>query len=155
MVKTGPFEAIDSLIPLDEHLATFRGSGYQEKDKTKAKPDKTEHEIGKSARIRVRRSRVRVLTLSRLGYYSRCHVALSEWSTWRTQSRPSPRPDPDPDPDPTQSKPDPLPDLTRLLTGGQPPLTGGVALVTDMSVLGVCQYEVRVHGIRANDWRGD
>ncbi|GJY85253.1 putative reverse transcriptase domain-containing protein [Tanacetum coccineum] len=30
--------------------------------------------------------------------------------------------------------------------------------VTDMSVLvevGVCQYEVRVQGIRANDWRGD
>ncbi|GJY34845.1 hypothetical protein Tco_0419314 [Tanacetum coccineum] len=29
------------------------GNGYQENDKTKAKPDKTEHEIGKSAKIRV------------------------------------------------------------------------------------------------------
>ncbi|GKE73442.1 hypothetical protein Tco_1535483, partial [Tanacetum coccineum] len=27
--------------------------------------------------------------------------------------------------------------------------------VTDMSVLGVCQYEVRVQGICANDWNGD
>ncbi|GJU79432.1 hypothetical protein Tco_1281797 [Tanacetum coccineum] len=28
MVKTGLFKAIDSLIPLDEHLATFLGNGY-------------------------------------------------------------------------------------------------------------------------------
>ncbi|GKC04101.1 hypothetical protein Tco_0995711 [Tanacetum coccineum] len=55
MVKTGLFKAIDSLIPLDEHLATFRGNRYQERDKTKAKPDETEHEIEKSVRIRVQR----------------------------------------------------------------------------------------------------
>ncbi|GJS95611.1 hypothetical protein Tco_0802579 [Tanacetum coccineum] len=37
MVKTGLFKAIDSLIPLDEHLATFRGIGYSLKDKNEAK----------------------------------------------------------------------------------------------------------------------
>ncbi|GJX64375.1 hypothetical protein Tco_0298718 [Tanacetum coccineum] len=41
MVKTGLVEAIDSLVPLDEHLATFRVWGIletdiQEKDKDKA-----------------------------------------------------------------------------------------------------------------------
>ncbi|GJW98229.1 hypothetical protein Tco_0180037 [Tanacetum coccineum] len=29
MVKTGLVEAIDSLVPLDEHLATFRGTDIQ------------------------------------------------------------------------------------------------------------------------------
>ncbi|GJS93994.1 hypothetical protein Tco_0800962 [Tanacetum coccineum] len=32
MVKTGLVEAIDSLVPLDEHLATFRGTDIQEQD---------------------------------------------------------------------------------------------------------------------------
>ncbi|GJU95307.1 hypothetical protein Tco_1320063 [Tanacetum coccineum] len=32
MVKTGLVEAIDSLVPLDEHFATFRGNGYSRKD---------------------------------------------------------------------------------------------------------------------------
>ncbi|GJZ16433.1 putative RNA-directed DNA polymerase [Tanacetum coccineum] len=36
-------------------LLALKGTGYQEKDKTKAKPDETEHEIGKSARKRVQR----------------------------------------------------------------------------------------------------
>ncbi|GKB51164.1 hypothetical protein Tco_0901917 [Tanacetum coccineum] len=31
MVKMGLFKAIDSLIPLDEHLDTFRGNGYLRK----------------------------------------------------------------------------------------------------------------------------
>ncbi|GKB91070.1 retrovirus-related pol polyprotein from transposon TNT 1-94 [Tanacetum coccineum] len=53
MVKMGLFEAIDSLIPLDEHLATFRVWGIlemdiQEKDKNRSQIDKTEHENGKS-----------------------------------------------------------------------------------------------------------
>ncbi|GKB81103.1 MAK10-like protein [Tanacetum coccineum] len=37
MVKTGLFKAIDSLIPLDEHLASFQGNGYSLKDKNKVK----------------------------------------------------------------------------------------------------------------------
>ncbi|GJX88584.1 hypothetical protein Tco_0340598 [Tanacetum coccineum] len=37
MVKTGLVEAIDSLVPLDEHFATFRGNGYSRKG-TKRKP---------------------------------------------------------------------------------------------------------------------
>ncbi|GKD05197.1 hypothetical protein Tco_1180171 [Tanacetum coccineum] len=48
MVKIGLFKANDSSIPLDEHLATFRGNGYSLKDKNQAKTDKIEHEIGKS-----------------------------------------------------------------------------------------------------------
>ncbi|GJR68549.1 hypothetical protein Tco_0014614 [Tanacetum coccineum] len=40
MVKMGLFKTIDSLIPLDEHLATFRGTGYSLKDKNKAKTTK-------------------------------------------------------------------------------------------------------------------
>ncbi|GKA50381.1 hypothetical protein Tco_0743454 [Tanacetum coccineum] len=32
MVKTGLVEAIDSLVSLDEHLATFRGTVIQEQD---------------------------------------------------------------------------------------------------------------------------
>ncbi|GJS63652.1 hypothetical protein Tco_0678216 [Tanacetum coccineum] len=36
MVKTGLFKAIDSLIPLDEHLATFRGIGYSQTDKKRS-----------------------------------------------------------------------------------------------------------------------
>ncbi|GJR86668.1 reverse transcriptase domain-containing protein [Tanacetum coccineum] len=59
MVKMGLFKAIDSLIPLDEHLATFRGIGYSQKDKNKAKSDKTEHGIGKS----VKKSRFQELTV--------------------------------------------------------------------------------------------
>ncbi|GJZ53728.1 hypothetical protein Tco_0608613, partial [Tanacetum coccineum] len=47
MVKTRLFKAIDSLIPLDENLATFRGNGYSENDKNQAKTDKTEHEMEK------------------------------------------------------------------------------------------------------------
>ncbi|GJT67116.1 hypothetical protein Tco_1018596 [Tanacetum coccineum] len=50
MVKTGFFKANDSLIPLDEHLATFQGNGYSLKDKNKAKTDKTEHGNGKSVK---------------------------------------------------------------------------------------------------------
>ncbi|GKB12862.1 hypothetical protein Tco_0846785, partial [Tanacetum coccineum] len=54
MVKTGLVEAIDSLVPLDEHFATFQGNGYSRtgqkqshkrqnrarngKDKVKSKP---------------------------------------------------------------------------------------------------------------------
>ncbi|GJW41579.1 retrovirus-related pol polyprotein from transposon TNT 1-94 [Tanacetum coccineum] len=36
MVKTGLFKANDSLIPVDEHLATFRGNGYSLKDKKRS-----------------------------------------------------------------------------------------------------------------------
>ncbi|GJW44106.1 hypothetical protein Tco_0072905 [Tanacetum coccineum] len=50
--------------------------------------------------------------------------------------------------------------MTRLATTVDQRLTtvdrwsgGGLAVVTDMSVLGVCQYEVRVQGICANDLR--
>ncbi|GJY38583.1 hypothetical protein Tco_0424947 [Tanacetum coccineum] len=55
MVKTGLVEAIDSLVPLGEHLATFRVWGIletdiQEKDKNKAKNDKTKHGNGKSVK---------------------------------------------------------------------------------------------------------
>ncbi|GJZ28237.1 RNA-directed DNA polymerase, eukaryota, partial [Tanacetum coccineum] len=50
MVKTELFKANDSLIPFDEHLATFRGIGYSLKDKNKAKIDKTEHGIEKSTK---------------------------------------------------------------------------------------------------------
>ncbi|GKC70060.1 hypothetical protein Tco_1115943 [Tanacetum coccineum] len=50
MVKTGLFKANDSLIPLDEHLATFRGNGYSLKDKNEAKTDKTEHGNGRSVK---------------------------------------------------------------------------------------------------------
>ncbi|GJS59554.1 hypothetical protein Tco_0654338 [Tanacetum coccineum] len=39
MVKMGLFKTNDSLIPLDEHLATFRGNGYSLKDKNKAKTE--------------------------------------------------------------------------------------------------------------------
>ncbi|GJV67728.1 putative reverse transcriptase domain-containing protein [Tanacetum coccineum] len=50
MVKTGLFKAIDSLIPLDEHLATFRGNGYLRKGQKRSQNDKTEHENGKSVK---------------------------------------------------------------------------------------------------------
>ncbi|GKE94528.1 hypothetical protein Tco_1579383 [Tanacetum coccineum] len=48
MVKTGLFKAMDSLIPPDEHLATFRDTEYSLKDKNKANTDKTKHENEKS-----------------------------------------------------------------------------------------------------------
>ncbi|GJZ53863.1 hypothetical protein Tco_0608748, partial [Tanacetum coccineum] len=48
--QNGAFKAIDSLIPLDEHLATFRGNEYSLNDKNEAKTDKTEHENGKSVK---------------------------------------------------------------------------------------------------------
>ncbi|GJW80420.1 reverse transcriptase domain-containing protein [Tanacetum coccineum] len=52
MINTGLVEAIDSLVPLDEHLATFRVWGILETDiqkmtKNKAKNDKTEHGMEK------------------------------------------------------------------------------------------------------------
>ncbi|GKD41387.1 hypothetical protein Tco_1261594 [Tanacetum coccineum] len=56
MVKTGLFKAIDSLIPLDEHLATFRGNGYSLKDKNEAK---TEHENGKSVKSQSQSQKVK------------------------------------------------------------------------------------------------
>ncbi|GJV39457.1 hypothetical protein Tco_1417897, partial [Tanacetum coccineum] len=40
-------------------------NGYQERDKTKAKPDETEHEIGKSVRIRVQRAKVTTIEESK------------------------------------------------------------------------------------------
>ncbi|GJY18827.1 hypothetical protein Tco_0390318 [Tanacetum coccineum] len=44
MVKTGLVEAIDSLVPLDEHFATFRGNGYSRKGtKRKPKTNKSKH----------------------------------------------------------------------------------------------------------------
>ncbi|GJS25238.1 retrovirus-related pol polyprotein from transposon TNT 1-94 [Tanacetum coccineum] len=48
MVKTGLVEAIDSLVSLDERLATFRGTDIQEKDKKKAKNDQTKHGMEKT-----------------------------------------------------------------------------------------------------------
>ncbi|GKC54141.1 hypothetical protein Tco_1076886 [Tanacetum coccineum] len=48
MMKTGLVEAIDSLVPLDEHLATFRGIGYSRKGRKQSQNDKTEHENKKS-----------------------------------------------------------------------------------------------------------
>ncbi|GJT68664.1 hypothetical protein Tco_1020144 [Tanacetum coccineum] len=36
MVKTGLVEAIDSLVPIDERLATFRGIGYRQKDEKRS-----------------------------------------------------------------------------------------------------------------------
>ncbi|GJR65276.1 hypothetical protein Tco_0011341 [Tanacetum coccineum] len=45
LVKTGLFKAIDSSIPLDEHLATFRGNGYSTKGQKSSQNDKTEHEM--------------------------------------------------------------------------------------------------------------
>ncbi|GJW01277.1 hypothetical protein Tco_1556528 [Tanacetum coccineum] len=52
MVKTGLVEAIDSLVPLDEHLATFRVWGIletdiQEQDKKKAKNKQSRARNGK------------------------------------------------------------------------------------------------------------
>ncbi|GKB50119.1 hypothetical protein Tco_0900872 [Tanacetum coccineum] len=41
MAKTGLVEAIDSLVPLDEHFATFRGTDNQEKDEKQRQNDKT------------------------------------------------------------------------------------------------------------------
>nr|GEU32507.1 reverse transcriptase domain-containing protein [Tanacetum cinerariifolium] len=49
MVKTGLFKFNNSLIPFDEHLATFRGNGYSLKDKNEAK---TEHGNEKSVKDR-------------------------------------------------------------------------------------------------------
>ncbi|GJY26576.1 hypothetical protein Tco_0401302 [Tanacetum coccineum] len=44
MVKTGLAKAIDSLVPLDEHFATFQGYGYSRKGtKRKPKPNKAKH----------------------------------------------------------------------------------------------------------------
>ncbi|GJR72416.1 retrovirus-related pol polyprotein from transposon TNT 1-94 [Tanacetum coccineum] len=56
MVRTGLFKANDSLVPLDEHLATFRGIGYSLKDKNEAKTDKTKHENGKSVKSQIEES---------------------------------------------------------------------------------------------------
>ncbi|GJT96973.1 ribonuclease H-like domain-containing protein [Tanacetum coccineum] len=50
MVKTRLFKANDSLIPFDEHLATFQGNKYSLKEKNEAKTDKTKHGIGKSVK---------------------------------------------------------------------------------------------------------
>ncbi|GJU02681.1 reverse transcriptase domain-containing protein [Tanacetum coccineum] len=58
MVKTGLVEAIDSLVPLDEHLATFRGTDIQEKDKKKAKNDQTKHGMEKTKSNRSQRVRI-------------------------------------------------------------------------------------------------
>ncbi|GKB50437.1 hypothetical protein Tco_0901190 [Tanacetum coccineum] len=41
MVKTGLVEAFDSLVPLDKHLATFRGTDIKEKDEKRSQIDKT------------------------------------------------------------------------------------------------------------------
>ncbi|GJT73290.1 reverse transcriptase domain-containing protein [Tanacetum coccineum] len=57
MVKTGLIKAIDSFVPLDEHLATFRGYGYSRKGtKRKPKPNKAKHgkERTKSSRMAMR-----------------------------------------------------------------------------------------------------
>ncbi|GJT51359.1 hypothetical protein Tco_0977516 [Tanacetum coccineum] len=53
MVKTGLFKASNSLIPLDEHFATFLGNGYSLKDKNEAKNDKTEHEMEKREKVKL------------------------------------------------------------------------------------------------------
>ncbi|GJV59336.1 reverse transcriptase domain-containing protein [Tanacetum coccineum] len=50
MVKTGLVKAIDSLIPLDKHLATSRGNGYPTKGQKRSQNDKTEHENEKSVK---------------------------------------------------------------------------------------------------------
>ncbi|GKD34501.1 hypothetical protein Tco_1250010, partial [Tanacetum coccineum] len=47
MVKTGLVEAIDSLVPLDKHFATFRGTDIQEKNKKKAKDKQIQARSGK------------------------------------------------------------------------------------------------------------
>ncbi|GJW51839.1 hypothetical protein Tco_0093190 [Tanacetum coccineum] len=52
MVKTGLVEAIDSLVPLDEHFATFRVWGILERIfKKKAKNDQTKHGMEKTKSI--------------------------------------------------------------------------------------------------------
>ncbi|GKA38825.1 reverse transcriptase domain-containing protein [Tanacetum coccineum] len=43
----GLVEAIDSLVPFDEHFATFRGTDIQEKDKKKAKNKQNRARSGK------------------------------------------------------------------------------------------------------------
>ncbi|GKB57012.1 hypothetical protein Tco_0913198 [Tanacetum coccineum] len=50
MVKTGLVEAFDSLVPLDEHLATFRGNGYSEKDEKKSQNQQNWAQNGKCGR---------------------------------------------------------------------------------------------------------
>ncbi|GJV54222.1 hypothetical protein Tco_1449963 [Tanacetum coccineum] len=45
MVKTGPFKAIDSLFPLEEHLATSRGTGYSLRTKS-SQSDQTGEQNG-------------------------------------------------------------------------------------------------------------
>ncbi|GKG03959.1 hypothetical protein Tco_0314346, partial [Tanacetum coccineum] len=65
MVKMGLFKAIDFLIPLDEHLATFRGNGYLRKGQNRSQNNKTEHENGKSVKeksksIKVNPNKVKV-----------------------------------------------------------------------------------------------
>ncbi|GJU98643.1 hypothetical protein Tco_1327914 [Tanacetum coccineum] len=47
MVKTGLVEAIDSLVPLDEHLATFRGTDIQEKDEKQSQKRQNQARDGK------------------------------------------------------------------------------------------------------------
>ncbi|GJX47177.1 hypothetical protein Tco_0272367 [Tanacetum coccineum] len=47
MVKTGLVKAIDSLVPLNEHFATFQGTDIQEKNKKKAKSKQIRARNGK------------------------------------------------------------------------------------------------------------
>ncbi|GJV11356.1 hypothetical protein Tco_1352897 [Tanacetum coccineum] len=66
MVKTGLVEAFDSLVFLDEHLATFRGNGYHTKDKKKAKNKQNRARDGKDKvkskpkSVKVRKSKSKV-----------------------------------------------------------------------------------------------
>ncbi|GKF37133.1 hypothetical protein Tco_0113891 [Tanacetum coccineum] len=47
MVKTGLFEAIESLLPLGEHLAAFRGTGYSLKDEKQSQTGQNRERNGK------------------------------------------------------------------------------------------------------------
>ncbi|GKD76056.1 hypothetical protein Tco_1334338 [Tanacetum coccineum] len=84
MVKTGLVEAIDSLVPLDEHLATFQGNGYSRKgqeesqkrpnqardgkDKVKSRPKsvKVKKSTGKSTPSKSKDSQVEEIQLEGL-----------------------------------------------------------------------------------------
>ncbi|GJT48515.1 ribonuclease H-like domain-containing protein [Tanacetum coccineum] len=105
MVKTGLVEAIDSLVPLDEHLATFRGNGYHTKgqkesqkrqnqarngkDKVKSKPKsvKVKKSTGKSTPtkskvIQVEKIQREGLKLPNLKLYYKNKKTRAEIANW-------------------------------------------------------------------------
>nr|GFA40255.1 hypothetical protein [Tanacetum cinerariifolium] len=71
-------------------------------------------------RFETMRSQARSPGLPRVRVISLCHVALSEWATWRTRSRP----------DPIQTRP-----MTRPDPAYQPPLTDGPTVVQRWSTV--------------------